>query len=106
MKPKPSTKPEEKTMKQPKNAEAVIFKPDGFQIPPHANSDRLKTLLNEIYQKQSEMAILAETILEHDLTERQIAVMVSQLKGLSERSLHNCEEFELISKSTPSQAPK
>lgn len=104
MKPKPSTKPEEKTMKQPKNAEAVNFKPGGFQIPPLANSARQKTLLNEIYKKQSEMASLADTILENDLPERQVITIASQMKGLAERSLHNCEELELISKSMPSQA--
>lgn len=91
-------------MKKSKNAEATFLNRTGFEMPPAANSDRLKTLLNEIYQKQAEMTTLAGTILDHSLTEPEVMTIVSQLKRLAERSLHNCDEFELISKTMPSQA--
>jgi hypothetical protein len=101
---KPLTNIKEETMKPLKKQRAEHTKPDSLLIPPIANSERLETLLNQIYQKQSEIATLADTILENTLTERQVATMTSTMKDLAQRSLHNCEELELISKSMPSQA--
>lgn len=86
------------------NTGAANEKLEAPHLPPYVNSNRITTLLNEIYQKQAEMATLAETILEHPLREQQIVAITGQLKRLAEGSLHNCEELELMSKALPSQA--